>query len=467
MSKSRPPWSLRRRLLALLMNATLGIWILSAVTLYFDADRESRKLFDETLAETAHLIVTLAQHELEESSHGTSFVESAESSHAHFLFFQIWDAAGRLRYRTRGTPEQPFVPGAATGFGWASLNGETWRTYSVWNGDRRLQIQIAQPLTHRREISSGIAWRLSLFALIFLPLLMSLIWLLTNRAFAPVHRSAQEVAGRSGSDLREIDERGAPQEVLPLLSALNRLFAHARAEIDRERRFTADAAHELRTPLAAIRTHLQVLESARSDQEAAEAVRDLHAGIDRSSALIDQLLALAKVDAQSSPQAFERVALDHLVAAGVAAQAPAAAKKNITLAAHTVPASVAANREMLALLLRNLIDNAIKYTPAGGEVRVSCAADQGRAKLTVIDNGIGIAPAQRARVFDRFFRAAASDATGSGLGLSIVQRVAEQHRARVMLADGLEGRGLCVSVEFPIAAMTDAESPPMAPIRPL
>jgi signal transduction histidine kinase len=315
-------------------------------------------------------------------------------------------------------------------------------------------------LTHRRQISSAIAWRLSLFALIFLPLLMSLIWLLTNRAFSPVHRSAREVAGRSGSDLREIDEHGAPREMLPLLSALNRLFAHARADIDRERRFTADAAHELRTPLAAIRTHLQVLESARSEQEAAEAVRDLHAGIDRSSALIDQLLALAQVDAQSSAQALEHVALDHLIAAGVAAQAPAAARKNITLAAHTVPASVSADREMLALLLRNLLDNAIKYTPAGGEVRVSCSVDQERAKLTVIDDGIGIAPAQRARVFDRFFRAAASDATGSGLGLSIVQRIAEQHRARVMLADGLEGRGLSVSVEFPIEAVTEAGNSP-------
>lgn len=439
-------------MLILLVSATLGMWVLSAVTIYFDAARESQELFDESLAETAHLLVTLAEHEVEESfrRNGSTVVESAESSHAHYLFFQIWDSDGRLLYRTGGTPDQPFVSTAQTGFGWTEISGQKWRTYAVWDNNRRLQIQIGQPLTHRKELSSQIAWRLSLFATIFLPMLFALIWMMIHRALTPVRRSALAVAERSPGDLREIDESTAPDEVRPLLSALNRLFVRVRTEIDRERRFTADAAHELRTPLAAIRAHLQVLEQARSNNEAAEAIADLHAGVDRSSNLIDQLLLLAKLDTDKTSHAgFEPVRLPELVAAEVAAHRTAAAKKSISLAAETAPVSISGNRQTLALLLRNLIDNAIRYTPDGGAVSVSCRVANGRATLTVTDDGIGIAPAERAKVFDRFFRVAGSDAVGSGLGLSIVHRVVEQHDAQIVLADGLEGRGLSVSIVFP------------------
>lgn len=445
-------WSLRRRVLVLLAGATLGMWILGAATIYADARRESQELFDQSLAETAHLLITLAAHEVEESrlSGVAPFVERADDTHSHYLFFQIWSSGGRLLYRTNATPTEPFVSDVKEGFSWALIRGQQWRTYAVSDPSGRLQIQIGQPLTHRREISSQIAWRLSVFASIFLPLLMALIWILTNRAFAPVRRSALEIAQRSAGDLREVEERAAPDEVRPLLSALNRMFLRVRAEMDRERRFTADAAHELRTPLAAIRAHLQVLEHARSDSEAAEAVADLHAGVDRSSNLIDQLLVLAKVDAEETMRAaFAAVELSELVAEEVGAHRAAAAGKEILLEIAAARVCVAGNRQMLALLLRNLIDNAIRYTPVGGTVRVTCGLEGATPRLSVVDNGAGIAPADRERVFARFVRAAGDDAVGSGLGLSIARRIVEQHDARITLGEGPDGRGLAVLVEFP------------------
>jgi signal transduction histidine kinase len=234
-----------------------------------------------------------------------------------------------------------------------------------------------------------------------------------------------------------------------LIAALNALFDRLRTSLEQERRFTADAAHELRTPLAAVKTQAQVALGATGEDERSRALGNVVAGTDRATRLVEQLLVLARLDPQKVLPHGQTVDLHELARQGVAELAPAAAAKGVevSLAAGDA-APVAGDAVLLAVLLRNLLDNAVRYTPAGGEVEVSVRRTTGGVSLAVVDNGPGIPEAERGRVFERFHRVLGSGEEGSGLGLSIVRRIADLHRASVSLDAGPGGRGLRVEVRF-------------------
>ncbi len=443
--------SLKGRLLALLLALTAGLWCISAAVIYFEAQKEGRKLFDESLREAGGLLLDLAEHELLE--HGPTLgaeLMRAEGRPAHYdLQFQIWTAGAASAYRTGAAPEKPFMPLDATGFGWTEVNGERWRTYATWNSTRALQIQIAEPLARRRALSSFTFLHLSGFALALLPVSLALTWWILTRSLAPLRRSAAAVEMRSADDFAPVATTGTPSEVLPLFLALNRLLKRVRDALQLERRFTADAAHELRSPLAAIRATAQVMQGARTAHELEEAGTDLLASVDRSSRLIDQLLLLARIDAGAhAALRFAPVALAPLVKEQCDALQAAASQKGVALETRLDDSMVNGVTGLLSVLVRNLLDNAIRYSPPGATAQVACATLDGCVQLCVTDDGPGIPPPERQQVFERFYRVLGNGETGSGLGLSIVKRIAELHRASVEVRSGLEGRGTAVLVVF-------------------
>lgn len=447
---SRARWSLRRRLLTVLLGLTLALWCCSAAIVYLEARRESQALFDQSLAETAHLLLSLAETEARE--HGTGMaIDLAvreEMGQRRYLLFQIRDAQQRLLYKNRGAPGTTLARDAPQGYAWADIDGRLCRIYTSWNASHTVQIQVAEPSSHREEISGRFFYKIAGFGALLAVLAGGAIWWCIHRVFRVLQTCADEVASRTPNDLAEVQLRGAPSEVYPLLTAINRLFGRVRRTMEYEQRFTADAAHELRTPLAAIKTNLQVMRRARSAAERDEFIAGLNASVDRATRLVAQLLTLAQLD----PQEANGIVLEDMDLALLLAEEqrhwidmPTQHHLNV----HIAHAPCAIERDSIRMLLRNLVDNAIRYTPAPGKIVISCGQEDGVSYLRVADSGPGIPVSMQERVFERFFRLADAQLPGSGLGLSIVRRIADMHGAEIQLGTGFCGAGLTVTVSFP------------------
>ena len=443
--------SLRRRLLGLLVPATAGLWLLGTTLLYLQANRASQQLFDRSLATTAGMLLRLTEHEIEEDGLplGVALIRTQADPGLPYLRFQIWTPDMRAAARAGRPPAAPLASVDQDGYGWTTLRGEAWRTYSVWNASRSVQIQVAEAASQRRAYSASMYQRLALLAALWIPLTALLIGWILKSSFAPLGASARAVAARSPEDLRPVQERGMPVEVAPLLTALNRLLERMRNALQMERRFTSDAAHELRSPLAAIRANAQVMQHARSPAEFSGAAGDLLASVDRSSRLIDQLLLLARLDGdESATREFAAIDVAAAVHAACDAQQGFAAARQVRLQADAAAVAIHGSGPLLAILLRNLLDNAIRYSPAGGAVRIACRRATDGIELIISDQGAGIPADERAHIFERFYRVVGGEASGSGLGLSIVQRIAELHGARIEVRDAAGG-GTCFVVTFP------------------
>lgn len=301
----------------------------------------------------------------------------------------------------------------------------------------------------QKELAEHFAEALLAPLLFGVPLLGAWLWFAAWHGLAPLDRIALEVAAREPERLDPLAPDAAPRELRPLLDAMNTLFGRVAGTLDKERRFTADAAHELRTPLAAILAQAQVAQRARDAAERDHALAQIVASGQRAGRLVDQLLQLARLDAADAlPRTTLR--LDQLAAEVCAEHGAAALEKQITLTLDAaVPVIVPGHADMLRVLLRNLLDNALRYTPVGGHVSVKVGGSAQTAELVVSDDGPGIPAGQREKVLDRFYRLADQDTNGSGLGLSIVARIAALHDARLELADGIGTPGLTVRLQLP------------------
>jgi len=446
-------WSLRRTLLAVLLGLTVLLWGSSAAIVYIEARQESAELFDQSLVETGHLLLSLVEHDLQGRGGQTIALplRGYPNPH-HYLRFKVRDAQQRVLYRNDGAATTSLSRSAPDGLSWTSIDGQRWRLFVLWNAQRTLQLLVAEPTSHRDDISSRFFYKISLFGAVLLALATAAIWWTVNRVFRVLRVSALEVAARTPNDLGDVNLQGVPSEVHPLLLAINRLFGRVRRTIDYEQRFTADAAHELRTPLAAIKTNLQVLQRARSDAEREEFIAGLGLSVERASRLVDQLLTLARLDPQAGPGAAPAwLNLADLLAEQGAPWQAQCAQRQLALRLDLQAAPSHLQLDGMRMLVRNLVDNAICYTPSPGTVAISCGQQDGRSYLRVADSGPGIAPEMHERVFERFFRLAGAQLPGSGLGLSIVRRIADSHHAQIILGEGLEGRGLTVTVLFPPA----------------
>lgn len=342
------------------------------------------------------------------------------------------------------------TPGASVQPG----NGERWHVFTVVQADRI--IQVAQPEAVRHDAAVETASQMIVPLAALLVLIGAWMLVALRRGLRPLRVATGDLAQRSARSLDPLDLRAVPRELLPLVHAINDLLARLSAAFAQQRDFVADAAHELRTPVTALQLQLQWLERSTDPAERAQAMQELAAGIARTARLIRQLLDLSRAATDADAGlAFERVPLElgALARSTVARCAADAERRRIDLGADARSAAwVRGDALQLEILLGNLVENALRYTPAGGVIDVVTGMLDGAPTLRVIDNGPGVAEADRARVFDRFYRspeAIARDASGSGLGLAIVKAIADKHDAQVTLHEGSAGIGLEVRVVFP------------------
>ena len=427
--------SLRSRLLVALVGAVLAVGLVTSAATYFAARAEIGELLDEQLRQVA---LSMRDHaRLDLGGLGRP------GDPDHRVVVQIWDPSGGAIYSSDPTP--PLALTRAPGFSTIEHAGRKWRMFTAVAGPRT--IQVAEPTARRTELAANVALRILVPILASLPLLGALVWLLVGKGLAPLSRLARTIGGRSPTSLDPLPQTDLPEEVRPLVGALNGLLGRLETAFAAQRRFAADAAHELRTPLTALGLQIQLLEKARDENERAGAVDRLKHGVKRATRLVEQLLTLARLEPDSAEQPTERVALDALARTVVGDLAALAEAKPVALMiVRAEPVAVRGTEEALRILASNVVDNAIRYTPAGGRIEVHVFKVGDRAVLEVADTGPGIAPEERQRVFDRFYRVTGTEVPGSGLGLAIVKEVASLHGATLELAEGLDGGGLTVRV---------------------
>lgn len=438
-------FSLKQRLLVTLLGSIALVWFATAVFSYFDARNELDELLDAHLAQSASLLVAQTGHELEEID-----TERMPQLHkrARRVAIQIWENGNVLRLHSASAPRER-LSARDEGFSDAMIAGKRWRVFSGWDGPRRYLVQVGERYDVREEIAANLAKNLLLPLLFALPLLGLLVWLNVAHALRPLAALGRQVAERDPGNLLTLGAGEIPTEVLPLVNNLNRLFERVAELIANERRFTADASHELRTPLAALKIQAQVARASASDAERAHALDNVIAGCDRATHLVQQLLTLARLDPDEPGSKAESCDLKALASSAVAELAQFAWSKKVEIdLAEGAAVEVMGHAGLIAILLRNLIDNAIRYSPAGGSVHVRAGSDGAAASITVTDQGPGIPADERSKVGQRFYRILGTDEFGSGLGLSIVKRIAELHDASLGLGDGEQGKGLSVTVTF-------------------
>ncbi len=436
------PRSLRARLLLSLLLALAGAAVLVGGLTYRNVLQQTEALFDYQLRQMA-----LSLRDQGEIAPGNAAALRDEDLD---FVVQIWQVDGRSVYASRAHRDLPNR--TALGLSEIVVGQEHWRSFAVAAHDR--VIQVAQPVRIRQGLAADAALRSVLPLLAAAPLMAALLWWLIERSLRPLARLARQVGEQDTASLAPVPAVGLPDEVAPLVLALNTLLDRLGLAWAGQRAFVADAAHELRSPLTALKLQAQVLrrlgETGAPEADRQAALAALSAGVDRAARLVEQLLALARAE-PGAPQPehlpVDLAALLHQVVADAAAPLAAARGSQIGVEAAS-PVSVSGDAAELAVLLRNLIDNALRYSPPGGRVQLRLSPGAAGPCLTVDDSGPGIAAAERERVFERFVRGQAADGTtGSGLGLAIVRSIARRHGARVTLGDSALG-GLRVSLQF-------------------
>jgi len=472
--------SLRKYLLIsiLLIISTVGgmtIW-----GSYKDSTHEVQELFDAQLAQSARMILSIALTEVQEGHVGKlqkliflnklqlkdkphlgeeeeeeEDEDELENGHLYEnkLAFQVWDLHGNMILRSGNAPLEP-LSNNKNGFSDQFIDSTQWRVFSLWNNEHNHLVMTAERYDLRMDLVRKITLKLLLPFLLMLPVLTFLLWLAVGKGLQPLKRIADEVKKREEHFLKELDTSHVPSEVKPLVYALNNFFIKVKASIEKERRFTSDAAHELKTPLAAIKTHAQLAQSASDSKSLNHSLSQLNAGTSRANHIVDQLLALARSESgNTQQQSLVPVDLHKLATEITGELAPMAINKNINLSVQdSSPIIINADPSGLSMLIRNLVDNAIRYIPDSGEVKINFSQTEHLVELHVIDTGPGIPDkSERKKVFERFYRSEGMSQSGCGIGLSIVKQVADYHHAKIDLSEAENG-GLHVTVSFPVKA---------------
>jgi len=431
--------SIRARLLLSLLVSLAAAALLVGGVIYRNVLEQTESLFDYQLRQMA-----LSLRDQGEIAPGDAAALNDEDLD---FVVQIWQIDGRTVYTSRA---RRALPSQAV-LGWAEIrvDGERWRSFAVAARDR--VIQVAQPVRIRQGLAADAALRGVLPLLVAAPLMAAALWWLIARSLRPLARVARQVGEQEASALAPLPTDGLPDEVAPLVNALNALLERLGLAWGQQRAFVADAAHELRSPLTALKLQAQVLRRAPLEADRDAALESLVAGVDRASRLVEQLLSLARHEPGAPARSMADVKLAELLRQVLADSAGVLAAAKGSQVSLDAPDEVTVHGDAagLAVLVRNLVDNALRYTPAGGQVKLALRHEGDRALITVDDNGPGVAAADRQRVFERFVRGpSAGEAPGSGLGLAIVQSITQRHQGQVSLHDSPLG-GLQVRVSLP------------------
>lgn len=437
--------SLRGRLLWFLLAAITMAAIAQAMVAYRSALNDADQIFDYHMQQMAMALRSSA-------TLTNKAADTAADPENDDLVVQVWTPDGAQVFRSLSRAALP--QRAVLGFSNVKANNTTYRIFSVQTSNQT--VQVAQDMAVRQRMAGTLALRTVGPIAIMAPVLMLVVWWVVSGSLAPVSRVKRQVAARQADDLSPVSENDLPDEVLPLVQELNLLFGRVRTAFEAQQHFVADAAHELRTPLAALKLQVLSLERAQDDAARSVAIARVTAGIERATRLVEQLLVLARQEGAQQEMMLEPVNLTELVRRTLGDMAGLAQARQIDLGVHHADeATVAGQSDALIILLRNLVDNAIKYTPSGGTVDIDLRRTEGvggkpgRILLCVEDSGPGIAPEERERVFSRFYRVPGSPAGGSGLGLAIIRSIAERHQAVLSLDSSERLGGLKIRVDFP------------------
>lgn len=445
-------YSLRRRLVWLLTSAVAVIWLLSTLVVYQRAQHEADELLDNQLTQVGEtLLAIVAGGEVEH------FVKELHEHARHYpvpIAFEVWlNKDDRTRLLVTSPGHTGFHTATKTGFSEQLIKGKRWRFYAAQDDDAEYRVVVGQSHAARERMAREIGLSLLLPALLALPLMALAVWWVVGRALRPVNAVARQVGSLDAQALLPLDETARlPDEIVPLRMALNALIGRVRDAFDNERRFTADAAHELRTPLAALKVQAQVALRAQADDSRLHALSQVIAGVDRMTHLVEQLLTLARVDPESQGAAPSRIDPAGPVATVCAELLPVARQRNQTLAVDVAEGcAVAVSVAWLQIAVRNLLDNALRYAGEGARIEMRLARTPSGCMLSVADDGPGVAPDLRARLSARFVRGQV-EGEGCGLGLSIVARIAALSHARLELGEGLPratgGHGFRAALHF-------------------
>ncbi|WP_300336301.1 ATP-binding protein [Accumulibacter sp.] len=429
--------SIRRQLLLTLLSVIILTTLLGALATYRTARDEADAMFDYQLRQLAlsfrdQVFPSGRQHDF-------AFDDEAQD-----FSIQVWRPDGTRLYLShprKGLPEK-----TPLGFATVDTARGKWRVFGLQQGGQT--IQVAQPMHSRDRLALAAALRTVAPFLLLLPMLGILIWVVVGRGLRPLDAVARAVTTRTAVALDPLPENRVPAEVVPLVLALNDLLDRLQRALQAQREFIADAAHELRTPLAALHLQVQLAERATDPAARSDAFAELKGGLRRATHSVQQLLTLARQEPGGGEMGSEPVNLADLAATVIAEQLPLAEARSVDLGATPAGGEVVmGDRDALQILLSNLVGNALRYTPAGGKVDVAVGENDDGTFIEVCDSGPGIPAEDRERVFDRFYRREQSDQPGSGLGLAIVKTIAERHRAAVLLDDATLG-GLRARVQF-------------------
>ena len=439
--------SLQTRLLAWVLVAVVLVWSSTALRAFFDARHELDELLDGHLAQAAALLVAQQVHPDDDGTIDAPVLHR----YAPKVAFQVFHE-GDLVLRSANAPVAPMATPRGhfeNGFHTVQIDGRAWRVFATHGVERDVQVYVGE----QTESRASIVWAVARSALwpmaLALPLLALAVWWAVRRGVAPLRRLGRALALRPAHAMQPVQADDAPSEMEPLVDALNGLFKRIGALLDSERRFTADAAHELRTPIAAIRTQAQVALAEGDAGLRRHALVATLEGCDRATRVVDQLLTLSRLEAEQMPS-LQPLDLCPIVRDVVGEVAPRAIAKHQVLELDaTAPCRVAGNPTLLAVLVRNLIDNAVRYSPPQAHVQVRVTGTNGRVVLTVDDSGPGLAAADLQRLGERFFRVAGSGESGSGLGWSIVRRIAAVHGGTLDARRSAGLGGLLVELTLP------------------
>ena len=426
--------SLRGRLLRLLSVAVLLAAVVQAGLNYRLTRSEADEVFDGQMRQVALSFQGVASPIRPDP--GSQ--RPADDDHLGFVI-QVWNAAGECLFQSEEHTPLPLTP--ATGFARVTAKGRHYRVYSARTPARI--IEVAQDLGAREKMAAALALQAVLPVLLLVPVLMAAVWLVVRRATRPILRVRDQVSSRAAEDLSPLPVAGVPEEVQPLVDEINLLFARLDRAFAAQRDFVADAAHELRTPLSALRLQAQGFQRASTEVSRAQASGRLLEGVDRASRLVEQMLVLARQESSAAPRAGMGLDLPAVATLAITDSLPAARKKGIDLGMAAEPGvQVLGQEDALRILVRNLLENAVKYTPEGGTVDLVIRV--------VEDSGPGIPPEEWTRVFDRFYRLPGQSGLGNGLGLAIVKAIAERLQGRVDLSRSTRLGGLEVSLSLPL-----------------
>lgn len=435
---------------ALLATMTLTVF-LSALHGYRSSMSEAQALFDTKLADAAQLLAV---------THGRGDLDGGRHETTREFAFQVWQDGNLVQYSENAplTPIASLVPG----YQYDNFADYRWRSYVLHDTPTNRWIITTERIDVRNELAEAVILKSVVPVVVTLPLAGLLIWLVVGYGMAPLRRLAVHLRDKRADDLGPLPFDEQPLELLPVVNSINDLLRRLGASFQREKRFTADAAHELRTPLSAMKIHLHNL--ARDMPAGNHDLQQLESATTRMQNVVEQILALHRTSPDEISTRFEPIDLHALVQEYIARKYAQFEDRRLLLELEGRRACVSGDAFALETLVQNLLDNAGRYTPPGGRVRVCVREQEGRVILQVQDSGPGIPADQYERVFDRFYRLGgdqhASGVVGCGLGLSIVRHVADLHRAVITLSKSEFASGLSVSVSFPAcsASMPDGAS---------